>query len=252
MGSSLRTGLRNLKIAIEPFAKGGSVTLYDHDGIAPDDGKRKTVGIQQIQLEQDTAKTIQQFPSTNLLDFNRVSHPLIEIITLPQIHHPQTAAACVKKIQAILHSVSAVTTGMEMGGMRADVNVSVQSKAINGRGQRTEIKNLSSIKAVEDAIIAEGKRQIEILEAGGTIEGETRGWTLGSTETTKLRDKEGEVDYRYMPDADLAPLIIDPVGWSWDFSAFCAKREYVRNSSTISHGRFQCFQTIQLRTLSMT
>ena len=79
---------------------------------------------------------------------------------------------------------------------------------VKGLGQRTEIKNLSSFKAVEDAIIAERDRQIEVLEAGGMIEGETRGWTIGSTETRRLRGKEGEVDYRYMPDADLGPVII--------------------------------------------
>lgn len=198
--------------------------MYQHDGIAAEDGNSVLVGLKQIQLEQDTAKTIHQAPSTSLLDFNRVSHPLIEIITLPQIHHPRTAAACVKKIQSILQAVSAVTTGMEMGGLRADVNVSVRSKeaqddclesyaygGIKGLGQRTEIKNLSSFKAVEDAIIAERDRQIRVLEAGGKVEGETRGWSLGSTETTRLRGKEGEVDYRYMPDPDLPPLIIDPV-----------------------------------------
>src|SRR5438034_2446262 len=169
-------------------------------------------------MEQDTAKS-QELPSaTCLLDFNRVSHPLIEIITLPQIHHPATAAACVKKIQGILQSVNAVTRGMEVGGLRADVNVSVRRRnetpgkneyhGIRGLGQRTEIKNLSSFKAVEDAIIAERDRQITVLEGGGIIEGETRGWTLGSTETRKLRGKEGEVDYRYMPDPDLGPVII--------------------------------------------
>ena len=172
-------------------------------------------------MEQDTAKTTQQPPDTILLDFNRVSHPLIEIITLPQIHHPQTAAACVKKIQALLQAVNAATIGMEMGGLRADVNVSVRSTydtsgahgyyGITGLGQRTEIKNLSSFKAVEDAVIAERDRQIDVLEAGGVIEGETRGWTLGSTETKKLRGKEGEVDYRYMPDPDLPPVIIAKV-----------------------------------------
>ena len=78
-------------------------------------------------------------------------------------------------------------------------------------GQRTEIKNLSSFKAIEDAIIAERDRQIEVLESGGIIDGETRGWALGSTETTRLRGKEGEVDYRYMPDPDLAPVIIGQV-----------------------------------------
>ena len=175
-------------------------------------------------MEQDTAKSQEIPPSSHVLDFNRVSQPLIEIITLPQIHSPATAAACVRKIQAILQSVGAVTTGMEMGGLRADVNVSVRKRdsesgahqyhGVTGLGQRTEIKNLSSFKAVEDAIIAERNRQITILEQGGVIEGETRGWSIGSTETRKLRAKEGEVDYRYMPDPDLGPVVIgeDVVG----------------------------------------
>ncbi len=224
VGSQVALSLQLLTKVQEPFAKDGSITIYDHDGIAPEDGQSIKVGIKQIQMEQDTAKTIQQPPSTTLLDFNRVGHPLIEIITLPQIHHPQTAAACVKKIQAILHTVSAVTRGMELGGLRADVNVSVRSRipggdeppsheyhGITGLSQRTEIKNLSSFKAVEDAIVAERDRQISVLETGGIIEGETRGWNLGSTETIKLRGKEGEVDYRYMPDPDLSPVFIGDV-----------------------------------------
>ncbi|KAI9842167.1 MAG: hypothetical protein M1830_007821, partial [Pleopsidium flavum] len=120
----------------------------------------------------------------------------------------------------MLQAVNAVTVGMEMGGLRADINVSVRLKdklpqdggheyyGVKGLGQRTEIKNLSSFKAVEDAIIAEGDRQINVLEGGGVVEGETRGWALGSTETTRLRGKEGEVDYRYMPDPDIGPVII--------------------------------------------
>ncbi|KAL8951395.1 MAG: hypothetical protein Q9222_002616 [Ikaeria aurantiellina] len=204
-----------------PFATQGSIALYDDDGIAPEDGTLARIGIKQIQLEQDTAKTVLQPPSDAMLDFNRVSQPLIEIITLPHIHHPQTAAACVKKIQAVLQAVNAVTTGMELGGLRADINVSVRRKGsgrpgttlsedqnFQGLGQRTEIKNLSSIKAVEDAIIAERNRQILVLENGSTIKGETRGWTLGASGTVKLRGKEGEVDYRYMPDPDLGALLI--------------------------------------------
>jgi aspartyl-tRNA(Asn)/glutamyl-tRNA(Gln) amidotransferase subunit B len=174
-------------------------------------------------MEQDTAKSLAHPTAGTLLDFNRVSHPLIEIITLPQIHHPATAAACVRKIQAILKSVGAVVAGMELGGLRADVNVSVRRSehasqqasspmfayyGVTGLGQRTEIKNLSSIKAVEDAIVAERDRQVRVLEDGGTVLGETRGWSLGSTETVSLRGKEGEVDYRYMPDPDLSPLVI--------------------------------------------
>ena len=195
----------------EPFAIDGYLTVYDYDGVAPEDGNAVEIGIKQVQLEQDTAKSTLQPPSTALLDFNRVGHPLIEIITLPEIHHPQTAVACVRKIQAILQAVNAVTTGMEMGGLRADVNVSVSRKGSDNLGQRTEIKNLSSFKAVEDAIVAERDRQIGVLEGGGIIHGETRGWTLGDTETRKLRGKEGEVDYRYMPDPDIPPLIIGRV-----------------------------------------
>ena len=198
---------------VEPFAKNGHVDLFDYDGIAPENGQHVRIDIKQIQLEQDTAKSQEYPPSTQLLDFNRVSHPLIEIITMPQIPNPATAAACVRKIQAILQSCSTVTNGMELGGLRADVNVSVrqrdQSPGTELRlGQRTEIKNLSSFKAVEDAIIAEKNRQISVLESGGVVEGETRGWSIGSTETRRLRGKEGAVDYRYMPDPDLPPLFI--------------------------------------------
>lgn len=178
------------------------------------------IGIKQIQMEQDTAKTGLQGSSTYLLDFNRVSHPLIEIITLPHIHSPATAAATVRKIQSLLKSVDACVAGMEMGGLRADVNVSVRRRGsadgpheyagVKGLSTRTEIKNLSSFKAVEDAVTAERDRQIAVLEAGGVVEGETRGWTIGSTETTRLRSKEGEVDYRYMPDPDLGGVFISP------------------------------------------
>lgn len=193
-----------------PFATEGRLTLSNDDGLGEGDG-HVTIGIQQIQMEQDTAKSTIQPSSTALLDYNRVGYPLIEIITYPHMHTPYMAAACVKQISSILHSVNAVTTGMELGGLRADVNVSVSPKGSMTLGQRVEIKNLSSFQAVQDAVVAERDRQIEVLESGGTVEGETRGWTLGSTETQKLRGKEGEVDYRYMPDPDIAPLIIDQV-----------------------------------------
>jgi aspartyl-tRNA(Asn)/glutamyl-tRNA(Gln) amidotransferase subunit B len=207
----------------EPFARDGHIVLYAHDfpvGAAPADCPI-TIGIKQVQMEQDTAKTVQQPPSTHLLDFNRVSHPLIEIITLPQIHDPTVAAVCVRKIQTMLRTVNACTAGMEMGGLRADVNVSVRERTgaagdhsyhgVTGLGQRTEIKNLASVKAVEEAIVAERDRQIDLLESGGTVEGETRGWTLGSKTTKRLRGKEGEIDYRYMPDPDIAPVILGKV-----------------------------------------
>ena len=203
----------------QPFAKGGSVILTTDDGIGSEDEPEVAIGIKQIQMEQDTAKSQEQDDETTLLDYNRSGHPLIEIISLPQIHSPETAAAYVRKVQAILFSVDAVTTGMEMGGLRADVNVSVRRRSagpgvhqyggIFGLGQRTEIKNLSTLKGVEDAIRAERDRQVDVLESGGTIIGETRGWSVASpSETRRLRGKEGEVDYRYMPDPDISPLFI--------------------------------------------
>ena len=204
-----------------PFARDGLLTLTASDGVPVEDllgAESLEIGIKQVQMEQDTAKTMNVGGKMYHVDLNRAGVPLIEIITLPQIHSPKTAAAVVRKIQAILKSVDACVTGMELGGLRADVNVSVRQRGsegtggsysgVTGLGQRTEIKNLSSFKAVEDAVIAERDRQIAVLEAGGVIEGETRGWTLGATETTRLRGKEGEVDYRYMPDPDLPPLRI--------------------------------------------
>ncbi|KAL6356614.1 hypothetical protein LRP88_10217 [Fusarium phalaenopsidis] len=194
----------------EPFARNGHITLLARDGISPQDGESVTVGIKQVQLEQDTAKTLAQAEKVNWLDFNRVGVPLIEIITEPEMHHPRTAAVLVRKIQMLLNTVDACVSGMETGGLRADVNVSVRRTdgSNPSLGTRTEIKNLSTIKAVEDAIIAERDRQISELEAGRAIPSETRGWTLGSKETRRLRGKEGEVDYRYMPDPDIAPLVI--------------------------------------------
>lgn len=201
----------------EPFAKDGYIDLFAHDSIAEEDGDHIRVRIKQIQLEQDTAKTISK-PEVHLLDFNRAGLPLIEIITHPELHYPKTAAALVRKIQLLLESTNACIVGMESGGLRADINVSVRHRDESRTSlmadskeflnQKTEIKNLSSFKSIEDSIIAERDRQISVLQRGGTIASETRGWAIGATETKKLRDKEGEVDYRYMPDPDLPPLVI--------------------------------------------
>nr|POE78078.1 glutamyl-trna(gln) amidotransferase subunit b, mitochondrial [Quercus suber] len=206
---------------IAPFAKNGKLILTGDDGVPTSDlngEETLEIGIKQIQMEQDTAKTVHHPPRVYHVDLNRAGHPLIEIITLPHIHSPQTAAAVVRKIQAILKSIDSCVRGMELGGLRADVNVSICERGthgtgaaysgVSGLGQRTEIKNLASFKAVEDAVVAEWARQIKVLESGGVVEGETRGFVAGATETTRLRGKEGEVDYRYLPDADLAPLLI--------------------------------------------
>lgn len=191
------------------LANDGYVTLYPHDTPhASREGVR--VPIRQVQLEQDTGKTIASV-NVSLVDLNRVGAGLIEIITAPfDVPGVEFASAVMKKLQATLRAVEACVVGMEWGGLRADVNVSVRPKGAQALGQRCEIKNLSSLKLVEEAITAEVERQVGILENGGAVEGETRGWDVERGTTKRLRGKEGEVDYRYMPDPDLGPVVIAP------------------------------------------
>lgn len=198
--------------------------LNSEDGLEED--RQVIIRIKQVQLEQDTARSQEQDGSTTLIDYNRSGQALIEIISLPDLHSPRDAAVYVRKVQSLLFAVDAVTTGMEQGGLRADVNVSVRRRdggeggfaysGVTGLGQRTEIKNLSTFKGIEDAIKAERDRQIKVIEGGGRIEGETRGWSITNPKMTRrLRGKEGEVDYRYMPDADIPPLSFDPDLVDW-------------------------------------
>ncbi|KAK6527939.1 hypothetical protein TWF281_009200 [Arthrobotrys megalospora] len=195
-----------------PFASDGKIVLNELDGLDPSEVVE--IGIKQVQMEQDTAKSIFQpstedTPARTLVDLNRAGSALVEIITTPSLKSSKHAAACLKKIQSILKASTAAIDGMEKGGVRCDVNVSIQEKGLPGLGRRVEIKNLNSVKAVQESIEAEIKRQIGVRESGGEIEGETRGWDAVRGESRKLRSKEGEVDYRYKPDAELPPLIID-------------------------------------------
>jgi aspartyl-tRNA(Asn)/glutamyl-tRNA(Gln) amidotransferase subunit B len=127
---------------------------------------------------------------------------------MPVIRHPATAAAFVRKVQMLLHSVDACVLGMEAGGLRADVNVSVRRPG-QPLGTRCEIKNVNSIRFIGQAIEHEARRQIEILEEGGAIEQETRLFDATRGETRSMRSKEEAHDYRYFPDPDLLPLVFD-------------------------------------------
>ncbi|KAA8909840.1 GatB/GatE catalytic domain-containing protein [Sphaerosporella brunnea] len=190
-----------------PLAKNGVLRLTPENSTV---AVPLEIKIKQVQIEQDTGKTIQA-PPLQLVDLNRVGAPLVEIITEPfPLEEAETAAKVLAKIQEVLRAVDACVLGMEWGGMRADVNVSVRRRGDAELGQRCEIKNLSSFKTVTDAVTAEAVRQIGIVEAGGTVEGETRGWDAEHSTTKKLRMKEGEVDYRYMPEPDLPPVVLGP------------------------------------------
>ena len=171
-----------------------------------DDGNQTTIGIERLHLEQDAGKSLHdQHPSKSFIDLNRTGVALMEIVSKPDIRSPQEAGAYVKKIRSILRYVGACDGNMEEGSLRADCNVSVRRSG-EDFGTRCEIKNLNSIRFIIQAIQSEAERQVDILEAGGKIDQETRLFDTSTGETRSMRSKEDAHDYRYFPDPDLLPL----------------------------------------------
>ena len=171
-----------------------------------DDNNQTTIGIERLHLEQDAGKSLHdQHPTKSYIDLNRTGVALMEIVSKPDIRSPKEAGAYVKKIRSILRYVGSCDGNMEEGSLRADCNVSVR-KAGEEFGTRCEIKNLNSIRFINQAIQAEAERQVEILEAGGVINQETRLFDTSTGETRSMRSKEDAHDYRYFPDPDLLPL----------------------------------------------
>ncbi|MCB1581046.1 MAG: Asp-tRNA(Asn)/Glu-tRNA(Gln) amidotransferase subunit GatB [Rhodospirillales bacterium] len=170
------------------------------------DGTTKEIGITRLHLEQDAGKSVHdQHPTKSFVDLNRSGCALMEIVSEPDIRGPEEAAAYLSKLRMILRYLSTCDGNMEEGSMRADVNISVR-KPGDKLGIRAEIKNVNSVKAVQQAIDYEVARQIEILEDGGEVVQETRLWDPVKQETRSMRSKEEAHDYRYFPDPDLLPL----------------------------------------------
>jgi aspartyl-tRNA(Asn)/glutamyl-tRNA(Gln) amidotransferase subunit B len=170
------------------------------------DGDTVTVGIERLHLEQDAGKSVHdKHPQYSYVDLNRSGVALMEIVSKPDIRSPEQAMAYVSKLRAILRYLGTCDGDMEKGSLRADVNVSVR-KPGDPLGTRCEIKNMNSISFIGDAIEYEARRQIEIIEDGGTIDQETRLFDPGKGETRSMRSKEEAHDYRYFPDPDLLPL----------------------------------------------
>ena len=183
-----------------PIVGEGEVTL-ELDG-----GRTATVGIERLHLEQDPAKMLHdQSPSLSFIDLNRCGVALMEIVSKPDIRDAEQAKAYVTKLRSILRYLGTCNGDMEKGSLRADVNVSVRKPGAP-LGTRCEIKNLNSINFIGQAIEHEARRQIEIIEEGGTIAQETRLFDPNKGETRSLRSKEEAHDYRYFPDPDLLPL----------------------------------------------
>jgi aspartyl-tRNA(Asn)/glutamyl-tRNA(Gln) amidotransferase subunit B len=174
------------------------------------DGTTKEIGVTRLHLEQDAGKSLHdQHPTKSFVDLNRSGCALMEIVSEPDIRGPEEAAAYLSKLRMILRYLGTCDGNMEEGSMRADVNVSVRKLGAE-LGTRCEIKNVNSVKAVQQAIDYEAKRQIEIIEGGGKIKQETRLWDPAKMETRSMRSKEEAHDYRYFPDPDLLPLELDP------------------------------------------
>ena len=173
------------------------------------DGSVREIGIERLHLEQDAGKSMHdQHPSKSYIDLNRTGVALMEIVSKPDMRSAAEAAAYVKKLRSILRYLGTCDGNMEEGSMRADVNVSVRRPG-EAFGTRTETKNLNSMRFIQQAIDYEVARQIEIIEDGGRIDQETRLFDTGTGTTRAMRSKEDAHDYRYFPDPDLLPLVID-------------------------------------------
>ena len=185
----------------KPYAENG--TLH----IRTNSGKETKIGIERIQIEEDTAKSIHT-ASESLLNYNRASVPLIEIISKPEIKNAEEAYAYLNTLKERLKYTKVSDVSMELGSLRCDANVSVRKKGDSVLGTRTETKNLNSFKAVVRAIEYETNRQIEVIENGGRVVQETRLWDEEQGVTRPMRSKEEAMDYRYFPEPDLPKIII--------------------------------------------
>ncbi|ADM08547.1 aspartyl/glutamyl-tRNA amidotransferase subunit B [Parvularcula bermudensis HTCC2503] len=227
-----------------------------------DDGETVEIGIERLHLEQDAGKSIHDLsPKESYVDLNRSGVALMEIVSKPDMRSAEEGAAYFSKLRTILRYLGTCDGNMEQGSMRADVNVSVRRPG-DALGTRTETKNVNSIRFVRQVIDYEARRQIEVLEAGGTIDQETRLFDVKTGETRTMRTKEDAHDYRYFPDPDLLPLeleeamieriraelpelpdqkkrrFVDAYGLSvYDASVLAADREKADYFETVADGR---------------
>jgi aspartyl-tRNA(Asn)/glutamyl-tRNA(Gln) amidotransferase subunit B len=188
----------------QPIVGAGEVLVDLGPGVA------RRVRIDHIHLEQDAGKSIHDMdPELSFVDLNRTGVALMEIVSKPDIRSPEEAAEFVRKLRQIMRYLGTCDGNMQEGSLRADVNVSVRPKGSDALGTRCEVKNMNSMRFITQAIEFEARRQIAVLEDGGTVEQETRLYDPNRGETRSMRSKEEAHDYRYFPDPDLLPLELD-------------------------------------------
>ena len=196
--------------------KGYQISQYElpiarHGHVAVEvNGNQYRIGITRIHMEEDAGKLNHDTGRpVSMVDFNRTGVPLIEIVSEPDIRSPEAAGAYLRQLRSIVRYLDICDGNLEEGSFRCDANVSIRPKGSDTFGTRTEIKNLNSFKHVEKALQHEINRQKEILAEGGAVVQETRLWDPDKNRTQSMRGKEEAHDYRYFPDPDLLPLVID-------------------------------------------
>ncbi len=228
VAQAVRTGL-GLDARINPISRfdrknyfyadlpaGYQISQYQHPIVGEGrieielaDGATKEIGITRLHLEQDAGKSLHdQHPTKSLIDLNRSGVALMEIVSEPDLRAPEEAGAYLRKLRTILRYLGTCDGNMDEGSMRADVNVSVRQHGEPFR-TRCEVKNVNSIRYVMQAIEAEARRQVEVWESGGMVDQETRLFDPARGATRSMRSKEDAHDYRYFPDPDLLPLVLD-------------------------------------------
>jgi aspartyl-tRNA(Asn)/glutamyl-tRNA(Gln) amidotransferase subunit B len=189
--------------------KGYQISQFEHPLISG--GTLANVAVTRIHLEEDTARSSHHAStggkeSKSLVDFNRAGVPLMELVTEPDIHDAETAGKFARELQLLLRTLGASFANLEKGEMRIEANISVSKTDV--LGTKVEVKNLNSFRSVERAIAFEAERQAKVLDEGGTLVQETRGWDENSQKTFSQRVKEGSADYRYFPEPDLPKMIL--------------------------------------------
>jgi aspartyl-tRNA(Asn)/glutamyl-tRNA(Gln) amidotransferase subunit B len=196
-------------------------------------GARKKIRLTRIHMEEDAGKNIHDVRGDySLVDLNRAGVPLLEIVSEPDLRSAEEATAYLKKLRAILQYLEVCDGNMEEGSFRSDANISVRPAGASEFGTKVEIKNLNSFKAVEKALASEIERQIDTLNEGGRLTQETRLWDADREVTRSMRSKEFAHDYRYFPDPDLLPLVIDEK-WIADIQATMPELPDVRGQRFI-------------------
>ena len=178
------------------------------------DGQEKRIGITRLHMEEDAGKLVHQgnimTTPYSLVDYNRAGVPLIEIVSEPDMRSPEEARAYAEKLRAVIQYTGVSDCRMEEGSLRCDANISVRPVGQKELGTKSEIKNMNSFRALQRALAYEVERQIGVLESGGQVVQETRTWDEARGITLSMRSKEQAHDYRYFPDPDLVPLVLDP------------------------------------------